>query len=286
MKVHLLINPKSGSFKSLNVEKLVATLRDTYSNLITHRIDVFEVGYIMELIAGADIVAVVGGDGTISIVVDAIMRTGDNQQLMVIPTGTMNDFSYSIGMRKSHSAQFSWISNSGSKSVDVVKVNERYISYLIGLGSFMESFTMPSSIEKRKMGKLVYLLMGLKGVVKIPTFQVKMNGEEIFAKIIVLSNISSVGGFRTLFKDAKSDDGDMHMLAIRRLNPWIIVKLITLLFLGSLHKSKHVEFRKYQQLDIVSRDLKVMDVDGDSSPFQALNIKVIPKGLTVIVPKH
>lgn len=286
MKACVVVNERSSGAKNVDFKYINQVLSNDYDSVEMFMIrDFTNVESLAEVVTNSNLLVAVGGDGTVSFVVNAIMRYHPTARLMVLPTGTMNDFAYSIGMRKRHLSDLMWYTSSRERSVDLIRMNDRYSTYLIGLGGFMDTFTKPKAKTKQMMGKLAYLIAGIRGITNLQPFQYKLNGEEGRARVLIISNISSVGGFRQLFPIANVDDGVLNILIIRKINLFNIGKLVFMLFNNRLHQVKEVEMKSVVELSLESPNLDYMDVDGDRQPFKSLEVSVIPHAISVITPK-
>lgn len=286
MKASIIVNQRSKGAKKVNFKYTSQVLSADYETVEIFMIRDFEqVESIKEVVESSNLLVTVCGDGTISFVVNAMMKYHPTAKLMILPTGTMNDFAYGVGMHKGHLSDLLWYKDAREKSVDLIRVNDWYATYLIGLGGFMEAFTRPDANAKQKIGKLAYLFAGIKAITNLNKFNYKLNGKQGRARIIVISNISSVGGFRKLFPIANVDDGVLNVLIIRKVNILNVWKLIFMLFGNRLHQAKEVEMHSVVELMLESDELDDMDIDGDRHPFETLEVKVIPRAISVIVPK-
>lgn len=286
MKASIIVNQRSKGAKKVNFKYTSQVLSTDYETVEIFMIRDFEnIESLKGVVKSSNLLVTVGGDGTISFVVNAMMKYHPTAKLMILPTGTMNDFAYGIGMNKGHLNDLIWYKDAREKSVDLIRVNDWYATYLIGLGGFMNAFTRPKAEAKQKIGKLAYLFAGFRALRKLKKFDYKLNGKKERACIIVISSISSVGGFRKLFPIANVDDGVLNVLIIRKVTILNVWKLVFMLFNNRLHQLKEVEMRSAVDLKFESDALEHMDIDGDQHPFDTLEVKVIPRAITVIAPK-
>lgn len=286
MHATIFANKRSKDIKRVDFKYISQVLAGHYEHVEIMILQNFDdITPLKTLVERSNLIVVIGGDGTVSFVVNAIMKYSPSARLMILPTGTMNDFAYSLGMDKKHMRDLMWLKDSREKSVDVIRINDTYATYLIGLGPFMTMFTTPDAKDKRRYGKLSYLKAGIIGLGRLKSFEYILDGKRNRAKIIVISNISSVGGFRRLFPLLRVDDGMLNILTIRHINVWRAIVMIFMLFNNRLHQLKDVEIKSTQSLTLSSDALKYMDVDGDKQPFETLHIELEPQKLNVVVPK-
>ncbi|MHC0551842.1 diacylglycerol/lipid kinase family protein [Salinicoccus sp. CNSTN-B1] len=123
-----------------------------------------------------------------------------------------------------------------------MKGNDRHIAYLIALGDFMESFTRVGSTAKNRFGIFAYLYAGLRALVTMKTYRVKIEteSEKVMSDSIltIVANTSSVGSFEKLLPHASIDDRHLHILNITPSNPKAIIEIIIAAFRGRLLSTK------------------------------------------------
>lgn len=286
MHATILVNERSKGMKHVDFKYISQVLSSNYEHVeILMLRDFDDITPLKSIVQHSNLLVAVGGDGTVSFIVNAIMKYNPTAQLMVLPSGTMNDFAYSLGIDKKHVYDLMWYKDYREKSVDLIRINDKYSTYLIGLGPFMTTFTQPHVRAKLRFGRLAYLFAGIKGLFRLKSFEYILNGRQNQAKIIIVSNISSVGGFRRMFPVMKVDDGMLNIMIIPRVNIWNAGILIFMLLNNRLHQLKSVEMKSVIEFTLTSNELEYMDVDGDKQPFEPLNVEVHPGALSVIVPK-
>lgn len=145
-----------------------------------------------------DAVVAVGGDGTLSEVVNGIMMSEKNIPVGYIPTGSTNDMARSLGISANPREAAETIAAFSPRKYDVGMFNDRYFTYIAATGAFTKVSYATSQSLKNAMGHLAYVLEGIKSVSEIQkiritgtTDQGSFDGEYLFCS---LSNSTSVGG--------------------------------------------------------------------------------------------
>lgn len=286
MNAAIIVNARSNGIKRVDLKYIAQMLAQDYEHTEILMLRDFEdISPLQTVVQDSSLLVVAGGDGTISFVVNAIRKYNPSAKLMVLPTGTMNDFAYALGIDKDHVSDLNWYKDYKERAVDLIRVNDKYSTYLVGLGDFMTTFTHPNASDKLKYGKLAYLFAGIKGLFRLSSFRYILNGKQDKAKIIIISNTPSVGGFRRMFPIMDVDNGMLNIMIIRKVNIFNAGILIFMLLNNRLHQLKSVEMKSVVELTLSSDDLEYMDVDGDKEPFESLHIAIEPRALSVIVPK-
>jgi len=145
-----------------------------------------------------DIVIAIGGDGTLSEVVNGVMMGEKNIPVGYIPTGSTNDMAKSLGIPTNHKEAAETISMFIPRKYDVGMFNDRYFTYIAATGAFTKVSYATSQSMKNAMGHLAYVLEGIKSVSEIQKIRItgttdrgSFDGEYLFCS---LSNSTSVGG--------------------------------------------------------------------------------------------
>lgn len=156
---------------------------------------------------------------------------------------------------------------------------------MVAFGNFMTSFAKVNSSVKNKMGRLAYLIRGIRTLIKLNPYRVSIKIDklemEIDSVFTLVSKISSVGSVEKLLPEAKPDDGLLHILNIEPINVKDIVQLIYMAFTGNITKHPKVMYLTAEQVEIKTRDLKEMNIDGDLYDYEDVNVSVVKDGLTL-----
>ena len=134
-----------------------------------------------------------GGDGTVSLAASLIRRIRPKVELAVLPLGTANYYSKSLGLDKNLASAF--------EAAYGINVEQRYLctansrDFLIGVnvGATSQMFNEVTDDDKKRFGRLAYI----KGVMQVfvrfspPDIVVKANGEKysiVSTELVVLNH--------------------------------------------------------------------------------------------------
>ena len=169
MKQIFLINPVAGTGKLVSVMKTIDEIKQDEDVII----------YTKAPKDALDIVPryphcriySIGGDGTLNEVVNGLL---DNQELIVIPNGTGNDFSKGIYAQKDPIQALTYYATRKSHPVDLLSVNgHRYInSACFGLDSDTANHVHDHKLTKYLPHKCAYILGALIEYFKYPYHEV------------------------------------------------------------------------------------------------------------------
>ncbi len=165
--------------------------------------------------SGCKTIVVVGGDGTTTHVANAILESGADVRLAVLPAGTGNDFAKVLGTDKCDPALVARKSVlPGETHVDVGKIEDRYFLNCCGFGfdvAVLEG-TMRNQLLR---GNAVYLYTALKELFYYRGFDASVSGaDSVRHMLLVFANTEYFGGMFRIAPGARLDDGELDMIEI------------------------------------------------------------------------
>lgn len=222
-----------------------------------------------------DTFVVSGGDGTINIVVNALMKYGlDNVKLGIIPSGTANDFASFLKMPADTEAACDIILKNSLQKIDLGFVNGKYFVNVFAGGLLSSVSQNIDSHFKDSFGKLAYYI---KGIEQFPNFQPlpvritnskEVLNEDIFLFIIL--NSSGTGGFENLSPGAEINDGLLDFIGFKACPiielPLLILKMVAGDYLSDdriiFFRDSYIKIESLSQNDLFSET----DIDGEEGP--------------------
>lgn len=202
-KIMLVINPAAGrgGYKSGLGDALLELDKGGYRTTLfftSGRGDATR--YTEKCAADYDIVACVGGDGTLSEVIAGLMTMKAPPALGYIPMGTANDVATTLGLPKNDTVSAARrIVEGTAHPFDVGSFGEsEYFAYIAAFGAFTEvSYATPQN-QKKMLGHLAYVLQGAVQLGKIEPYRTRVEydggvyqGELLYGS---MSNSTSVAG--------------------------------------------------------------------------------------------
>lgn len=163
-----------------------------------------------------------GGDGTLSEVVNGIMRLPADCRPIVgyIPLGTTNDMASSFSLPTSTEEVIDHVAMDNTRIVDVGEINGRYFGYVSAFGAFTDiSYATPQE-DKNNWGYLAYIAHALGSIQNVRSVHAKItwDGGELEDDFIfgAIVNSTRVAGVIELpMEDVSLDDGLFEVLLIR-----------------------------------------------------------------------
>ncbi len=238
-------------------------------------------------------IVVAGGDGTVNIVLNSILKNKIKCKLGIIPAGTANDFATSLNIPKSNIDAAKVIVNGKTINSDVGKVNDYYFINVFGAGLLTNISQHVDNKLKNTLGKIAYYLKGIEKFPKFESIKLRISNsnkviEEEILFLIVL-NSPGAGGFEKLVPEAKMDDGLFEFIGIKSIPVQNMIKLFLKVLTGDyLNDDNVVYFRdSYIKIEncvdnINSKDMNIeTDIDGEFGPNLPVEIENIPNAIEV-----
>lgn len=270
----IIVNPmsKKGSLLASRVRSLIRREGMNLEEASTDHPD--DVGSTMEFwskrFGGSRVIMVFGGDGAINQVINNVMlsRSNKNVVLVPIPAGTANDFCRALGFDSVESSLEAMV-DFNIRPIDLIKIEvnsagerqTRYCSNTLGIG--MDADLLHRSQKYKRFGIAGYWYVTLtRGISllfkKMPTWRmhIKTNGFEHEGHLIaaVFANIQRYGRDFLVAPGAKPDDGKIYGTIVK---PTSTVSFIisTLLML----KGKQSRMPAVETFDCDSADIEVLN---------------------------
>ncbi len=296
-------NPVSGKGK---ISKKIHIIKETLLKKYTS-VDVLETKQAGDLARFAidacgkyDAFIFSGGDGSVNEVISGLAEKKDKPILGYIPTGTVNDVSRSLGIKRNLKKALSNILLGEIESFDVMKLNDRYAFYAVACGSMTTCAYMTSQKEKNKLGPIAYGLYALKHDFDFHKFKVNYTFDggqgEAEAVLILLINSKSVSSFK-INKDAILNDGKIDVVIVTdtyNKKEWGIFRIIrnllksVVLFLFGYKNFKKnrkmITFTTSQAKFCIDNNI-CWNFDGEKGVLGELNLSILQNEVKFIVPQ-
>jgi diacylglycerol kinase (ATP) len=256
-------------------------------------------GHAMELAAAAaadkvDTIVVSGGDGTLNEVINGLLASGPEHlpRIGIVPTGSSNDFSKSLGLPQSWRDACRTILNGKTRCVDVGRAGSHYFCSASCLGYFAD--VAAGSLRMKGFGgSLRYLLPSLSVVWRIGpgwemTLTADRRGERCLALtgvygVLLVGNAPRFGGL-TMLPNARLDDGVLDCLLIETGSRWEALQLIPQVYRRALTRHPKVKHFQAMSLSVTLDHPTRVCHDGQmgTSTLQNIDYSISPQKLRVL----
>lgn len=285
----VIINKKSGKEKFTHIKETLrqALTAQGFNMTVNYTTaDNGSQGIITELNKAPDLLVIVGGDGTVSDVINQLYLHNINIPIAIIPTGTTNDLARVNDVPLNPIKAAESIQAYSSKKIDVLKINSFYASYLVAFGNFMTSFARVSTNNKKRFGRLAYLFSAVKIITHLKKYRVQLKTDildiEIDSVFTIVSSISSVGSLEKLLPTAKADDGLLHILNISPVRLFEVPKILYLALLGRITEHPKVTYLTAKNVSVSTQSLSHMNIDGDLHSYKDSDIEVLEHHISLV----
>ena len=290
-KILLYYNAHSGSgvFKN-NLDHIVERCQDAGYQVIPVRaakgIAINKVMAEMDDSEYSRVIAA-GGDGTVNLCVNAMVKNDIHLPLAILPAGTANDFAYYFELPTDIDYQLDIALGKKTTKVDVGVVNDRYFINVAALGALIDVSQKTDPNLKNAIGTLAYYLKALTEIPQIRALPVKLTTpeavyeEEIY--FMVVMNGESAGGFRKLSPESYVNDGKLDVIAFKKMPIVELAPLLVEVIHGRHPNNKHVLYFQTDKLTIESEEDISTDIDGEHGEKLPLSFSVLHNRLEVFV---
>lgn len=243
MKCVVVYNPRSGSapapaelrreFKhaGIDITKLIALSNSTKDD-------------IKKYCKRGSIIAVCGGDGTVSSLVKPIIESG--AVLLPLPGGTLNHFTKDLGVPQTLPEALAQAAKQTVRSVDVASINGRYFLNNSAFGLYPSSLQVRARFED-KLGKWPAAIVGVtRAFFNFHHYTVQLNKKTVSTPFIFIGNntyeLDGMGRPRL-------DDGKLFVAVIHASTRRGLFWLFCQALFGQLQTAKN--FDTYESSDPV-----------------------------------
>ena len=239
-----------------------------------------------------DLIVCSGGDGTIDEVVTGMMKRDEKDPIGYIPTGTVNDFANSLFIPKKILDAADVAVNGKPFKCDVGKMNEGIFVYVAAFGLFTDVSYGTNQSAKNILGHLAYFLEGVKSLLKIPTYKVKVtyDGNVIEDEFVIgmVTNSRSVGGVRNMIGNrVVFDDGMFEVTLIKMPKNPLELSDILASFLIEQIDAKHVYTFSASKITFECEDEIPWTLDGEfGGNHKEVVVENLQKQLEIMVPEE
>ena len=289
-KIMLIINPCAGRKSGKkNADKIVSLVRKLGAECVLYmtekRGDATQ--FVIDDGDKYDIVACMGGDGTLNEVINGLLKANLDVPLGYIPAGSTNDFARSMHLSKNLEKAVSNIVNCNIREIDTGIFNDRYFGYVSSFGLFTRtSYSTPQRVKNLLGGKPSYLLHGITelGRVKAEHMRVETNGRTYEGDYLfgAVTNSKSLGG--VLKYDPKlvnMGDGKLELMLIHKpRNPAQLFSIIGSLLSKKITDNPYIDFDRSDKFTIYPTARSDWSLDGEfayttgSSEIRCLKRKI------------
>lgn len=239
---------------------------------------------------GIDIVAAVGGDGSINEVASQLVHT--NTTLAVLPHGSGNGFAMHTGIGRNIIKAIEYINNGRVVTIDTARMNDQPFINLAGLG--FDGLIAYRLSEANRRGFWSYFQISIEQAfyAKSHHYTIQLDDEPAFERgvfLLEVGNGTMFGYGFTIVPTADLQDGLLDLLLVKKTNKLQYLPLVPRLLFANIHKGgRLVEHYKAKKISI-EFDAPVFahyDGEGFVQSSNKVTYEVVPKSLNIILPQE
>ncbi len=242
---------------------------------------------------GFDVVVAAGGDGTISEVLDGLVRAFFSGALGILPLGTGNDLARTLGIPTPLEAAMAAIRADRRRRLDLLHLTgpdglDRYgINASVG-GLASEVTSELSEATKRLLGPLAFVASSLLRVGEIRVHEVDVRWDDAAAErhqavALVVANGRTAGGGRHLAPQANPEDGLLDVVLVHPGTAVAYADIAARLVAGDYTRHPGVIHRQARRLALTADPPMAFNLDGEPVAATPLHFEAAPQRLDVIV---
>lgn len=235
-------------------------------------------------------IIVAGGDGTINICVNTMVKYNIHLPIGILPAGTANDFAFYFEIQSELDMALNVALGSKTTKADVGVVNDKCFINVCAMGAMVDVSQKTDPALKNVLGSLAYYLKAATELPQVHPISMKITTprESVEEQIYFLTvlNGESAGGFRKLSPNSSMQDGKLDVVAFKKMP---IIELGPLLFevINGRHpENKNVLYFQTESLTIESDEDIPTDTDGEVGVKLPLHFSVLNERLDIFVSKE
>jgi len=295
-KIMLIINPCAGRKKGKKKSGSVAELFkqhgfDCTLFLTEKRNDA--TSFVIQHGKEYDLIACMGGDGTLNEVINGIIKANLDLPLGYIPAGSTNDFARSMHLSKNIKKAVAIITKGDTTRIDVGLFNDRYFGYVSSFGLFTKtSYRTSQKIKNIFGGKLSYFMHGATELFNIRTEHMFIEtGTRTYEDNYLfgaVTNSTSLGGVLKYDPEqVDMNDGLLEILLVRKpKNPAELFSLLKSVLSKNFTQDSNIIFDRSDRFTIHPASRSDWSLDGEFAySTGSCEIRCLKERISFIIPE-
>jgi diacylglycerol kinase (ATP) len=241
-------------------------------------------------LAGVDVVAAYGGDGTVMEVASGLI--GSTVPLAIFPGGTANVMSLELGI-SSDLAQASALVCAEECTIVPIDMGQLGANqhFILRVGTGLEADMVEGADRdlKNRLGTLAYALSALQAIQNptVSQYQLTIDGQQIEAEGIscLICNSGNLGSAGLALSSATSiRDGLLDVFVLQQANLPSLLSLTRDVLTQTEPTTAALQHWQGREITLVAEPNQALQADGEVLGETPLSAKVLPGVVRVIVP--
>ncbi|MBP3522899.1 MAG: diacylglycerol kinase family lipid kinase [Clostridia bacterium] len=287
----IIVNPVSGGGKNAQIARQIeALLRqrgETYQLFETANEGDGDRQVRLALQSGCEDVVCIGGDGTLSEIVQEL--AGSRGVLYIVPSGTGNDFARALGLPRDPIKAFKAQLDGRRTVIDCGSINGRAFINVSGSGFDVEVLRKTEEFKQVYPGEKAYrkAVSAVLSSYRAFRSEISIDGgafRPYSGTIVEIANGQYIGGGMKVAPGAQVQDGLFDVVLVDCVPRMLIPFLLPLFILG-LHVHLPIA-RVVRAKDVVLRARgMVVNIDGRLEEMDEAHFEIRPSALHIMLPK-
>lgn len=236
-----------------------------------------------------ELIVIMGGDGTVHQCIDAISKLNLRPLLAILPGGTSNDFTRTLGIPQNLRDATEALISGEIRTIDVGREGNRHFINFWGIGLVADTSENVDDGQKKSFGPLSYMVSTIRTIREAESFpyHIVSNGIDIEGEAIAIFvlNGTSLATTPIPIGAISPSDGKFDVLVVKNSNLAMLRELM------SLRKPETdaaqlnmLEYMQVSELQIDAPSQQRVDMDGELYDFKSGRIQLLPGHLRMLVP--
>ncbi|MDR3304517.1 MAG: YegS/Rv2252/BmrU family lipid kinase [Clostridiales Family XIII bacterium] len=232
-----------------------------------------------------------GGDGTINLVVNALVKHDIYIPLAIFPSGTANDLAAYFDIPTTVDEMLKIALSENYTPMDVGTAGSRCFANVLAIGMLVDISQKTDPTIKDTLGLGAYYLRALAEVPFARATNIRITCDERIVEAetsaVIIMNGRSAGGFKHIAPHSEINDGKLDVVIFHKLILPVMLPVLLNVMAGQHLDDKRVEYFKTARMRIESDEAAVnTDVDGERGDPLPLEVGVLPKRLLINTREH
>ncbi len=236
---------------------------------------------------GVDLVCAIGGDGTVNEVINGL--AGSTVPLALIPTGTVNVLAMELGIpldpvdavRVLADATLSWI--------DLGLAGDRYFGLMAGIGVDAAVVASLNPTFKKALREAAFALQGVATFLtqEEPLIRVTTAERTVEGYFVVFGNSANYGGGLGVTPLADMRDGLLDVCVLKDKSLFTTISYWTAALANARLRHPKAEYFRTEWAEVTTvepHEEVLVQTDGEAAGKLPITCRVVPRGLSVLVP--
>ncbi len=239
--------------------------------------------------AGATVVAVYGGDGTVMEVASGLR--GSDVPLVILPGGTANVMALELGVAQNwrEAADLLFNEDAPTRSIDIGRVDGHDFILRVGIGAEATMVESTSRESKDRFGVLAYIASALKTLNEdqLAHYKLTFDGEEVECEGLtcMIANSGNLG-----LPDVKVvstidiSDGFLDVVVFSSSELQDILSVASSVVFSADHLPQELHHWQVREVTIEANPPQLVQADGEMLGPTPVSIHVLPDAVQIRIP--